>query len=177
MKNLSKYFLYLVLFLSVFILFLPKEQLFNYAVNKLYNEKIYLKDYTYKESLISTNIKNTNIIYDSINIVNINNIKSELFLVYNNVDIRNINLDDSLNSFVPSKIRYININYNILKPLYIYSKVDAKQYSIKIKFDILNLKIKAIFKTSQFFRKKYPKLLRELKYNKDIKDYIYEYKL
>ena len=177
MKNLSKYFLYLVLFLSVFILFLPKEQLFNYAVNKLYNEKIYLKDYTYKESLTSSNIKNINIIYDSINIANINNINGELFLVYNNVDIRDIKLDESLNSFVPSKIRYININYNILKPLYIYSKVDSKQYSIKIKFDILNLKIKAIFKTSKFFRKKYQKLLRELKYDKDIKDYTYEYKL
>jgi len=177
MRTSLKILSYIVLFFIAFILFFPNEQLFIYGINKLHEQKIYISDYTYEETLTSSNIKNINIIYDGINIANINNINSKIFLAYNNIDIKDISLDDSLNSFIPSKIRYVNINYNILKPLYIYSFIDAKQYSVKIKFDILNLKLKAIFKTSKFFRNKYPKLLKELKYDKTIKDYTYEYKL
>jgi hypothetical protein len=177
MKSLLKYFFIIILFFTVLIVFFPKEQLFNYAVNKLYNQKIYLTNYKYQDNLTNINIQNTNIIFESINMAHIDNIDAKLFVVYNNIDINNISIDESLNSFVPSTIKNININYNILKPLFIYSNVNSKIYSVKITFDILNMKLKAIFKTSKFFRKKYPKLLRELKYDKNIKDYTYEYKL
>ena len=167
----------MLLFIIIFISFLPKEQLFYKAVNIAYENKIYLKNYKFKESLLLSNIKNTDIIYDGINIVNIKNIDAKLLFFYNNIDIKNISIDDSLNSFIPSNIQSINIQNNIMNPLFIKATIKSKLYSVKINLDMVNMKINAVFKTSKFFRQKYPKLLKELKYNKDIKDYTYEYKL
>ena len=177
MRLLSKVISLFLLFLIVLVLFLPKEQLFIKFVNQLYKEHIYLKDYKYSDELFTSNISNMTINYDGINIAKISNSRFDMFLVYNNIDINNISLDESLNAFVPSNIKNININYSILDPLYVNASVLSKLYSIKIQFDIVNLKLNAKFKTSKFFRKKYKKLLRELNYDKTIKDYTYEHKL
>jgi len=177
MKIILKTILFSLLFMVVFILFLPKEQLFIKAVNEAYKQKVYLQNYTFSEDLISSNIKNTNIIYDGINIVNIKNTDIKVWLFYNDINIKNISLDESLNSFVPSKIDNVNINYSVLNPLFVNANVKSKLFSVKINFDILNMKLNAVFKSSKFFRNKYSKLLKELKYDKKIKDYTYEYKL
>ena len=177
MKMILKLFSFVVLFFTIVILFLPKEQLFYKLINTASQNKVYLSDYTFKENLVSSNIKNINTIYDGINIANIKNIDAKVLLVYNNINITGINLDESLNSFVPSKIKSINIRYSVINPLNVFVDVYSKLYSIKIDFDLIDMKINAVFKTSKFFRKKYKKLLRELKYDKDIKDYTYEYKL
>jgi len=177
MRLILKFFSFVIIFTFVFIIFLPKEQLFNKVVNIAYENKVYLKDYTFNEDLIRSDIKDMNIIYDGINIVNIKNISIQALLIQNNINISNIEIDASLNSFVPSEIQNININYTIFNPLILKANINSKLYSVKIDFDILSMQINAVFKTSKFFRTKYKKLIKELKYDKNIKDYTYEYKL
>jgi hypothetical protein len=177
MRTVFKYFSYIILFNIIFVLFFPKEQLFYKIVNTAYENKIYAKDYKLIDDLTQITINDCDIIYDGIKIVQIKKINAKLFFIYNNINIKNIEIDKSFNTFIPSTIYSINLKYNIFNPLSVKGIIKSKLYSIKIDFDILNMKINAIFKTSKFFRLKYKKIIKELKYDKNIKDYTYEYKL
>jgi len=177
MIKFLKFVLLMIVFFAFLIIFSPKEKLFNFALLNLQKEKITLNSYTFKDKLFTFNIKNSNLIYDSIETAKINNINFSTYILYNSLDIKNININDSFSQFVPSKIKNLKIVYSILNPLYVDINLHSKEFKVDGYFDILKQKVFLKFNMSKIFKKKYSKLLRELKYNIKTKDYTYEYKL
>lgn len=177
MKKLIKIIVLIVLFFAFLIIFYPKEKFFNYALFNIQKEKIVLNNYKFKEQLFGFNLINTDILYDNINMANIKQSKINTYILFNKVTLKNIKLDDSLNQFLPSNINSAQVSYNVLNPLFIDINIYAKEFKIKGYFDIINQKIFLKFKMSKIIKRKYKKLINELKYDKQTKDYTYEYKL
>ena len=177
MIRILKYISYIVLFFTLILVFLPKEKLVNKVLIELKNNKISVSKYEFTDKLFMFDISDIDIYYDGIQASNIQQVYIKPYLLVNDIIIKNIKLDDSLATFVPSSIELIKIKYSILDPLNIKINAYSKLYKIDGKFDILNKNLKLNINLSKRFKNKYPKILRKLKYDKTTKDYTYEYQL
>jgi len=177
MIKLLKYLFIFVVFLEALIIFAPKQRLFNALLHELDINKVNLNSYVFSEDLFFINLKNTNLLYDDIDIAKVNQTNIESYVFYNEIKVNKIKIDESLNSILPSKIDEINIVYSILNPLYVDINVYSPLYKAKGYVDILNKKLIMSINLSKQFKSKYPKIMRQLKFDKDTKEYIYEYSL
>ncbi len=172
-----KYISLTILFFIFLIIFSPKERIFNVALNKLYNNKIVLKTYEYDDSLFSMNIKNAILVYDGIEIAQIQTINIFTLIYANTMLIDSIKLDDSLNHILPSKINIATLKYSVFNPLSITININTSLYKANGYFDFYKKKLYLDVSVSSHFKNTYPKILKKMKYNKNTKGYTYEYSL
>jgi len=177
MKKLFKVLVLFILFFSFLIIFLPKEKVFFYALNALSKKNILFKSYIFEDKPYSFYLKDSNIYYKNIQALKIQDFSLNTYIVYNKLIINGIKVDDSLKQFVPSNIKNVNIKYSVLNPLFIDIDIYSKEFKVKGYIDILQEKLVLNLNVSKMFKKQYPKLLRQIKYDNKTKEYKYEYKL
>jgi len=122
-------FLIIIFSFSIgFIIFMPKENLFFTLQKELSKQNIYI-DTKIKNNLFTLNLKNSHIFVNGINIANIKQTSVLALLLFNKIDIHNININ-----FNNLKIKTLYIQYSILNPL----KIDINGISnfANIKGDI-----------------------------------------
>jgi len=175
--KLLKYLLLIFIFVESIVLFMPKERLFNALLFELDSNKINLKSYSFSDDLFSIDLNNINILYDNIDIANTSNIKAISYIFHNEINVNDIKIDNSLNSILPSKVDNVNIVYSILNPLFIDIRIYSSLYKATGYIDVLKKKLIMNINLSKQFKSKYPKIMRQLKYDKNTKEYIYEYSL
>jgi len=176
MKLVLKSILIFLIFLYSLVYFLPKENLYYFALEKLQNEKILINSKKIKDKFFSLNIKDSVIFYDSIKALEVSNIDLNIYLFTNSLNISNISLDDMLKRFLPSKIKTLEVSYTILNPLVVNIKanlVQAKVYGI---FDITSNTVTLYLKPSKQFLKLYKDILKNMK-KQENGEYKIEYKL
>jgi hypothetical protein len=167
----------MVLFFILILVFLPKQRIINLALMELKDNKILLSSYKLSNKLFMFDVSNINLYYNGIQSVKIEQIYIKPYLIFDDIIIKDIKIDDSLSQFIPPSIELVKINYNILSPLNITINIYSKLYKIKGKFNILDKKLKLNINVSKKFKTEYPKILNKIKYDKNTKDYIYEYQL
>ena len=181
MKSILKGFIYVIFFIAMLVAFLPKENLYFLAIDKLKQNKIDLVQNNINSDLFSLQLDKLKIYYENIAVSDISSIDLDLFLYQTNININKIVVDDSFKKFTPSKIDYININHSILNPLHITIDVKFKQGKAIGDIDLLNNKINLELKVSKRFKTEYRYLVKQLKYQKERSTskeevYSFEYK-
>ena len=132
MKIILKYISVFILFIYMLLIFLPKENLYYFALEKLAEDKIELTNIKVQDKYISLVLENTNIKYEKIKVASIENIEIKSLLFQTNIIIDNLKVQKSLKKFMPYDMKSIKIIHSILNPLVIDIKL-SKQFNIKNK--------------------------------------------
>lgn len=175
MKRTLKIISYVLFFLFVLFLSLPKENLFYILQKELKNKKIEVYNQKITTNLFSLTLNDFNIRYKSLEVAKIVSSKISVYGLINTITIDNIHLDNSFNKFIPTKIKNIKINYSILNPFNISFLSNGNFGKINASFSLKEFKIYINLKASDLMKLKYKKILNQMKKNKG--EYQYEYKL
>ncbi|APW64566.1 MULTISPECIES: hypothetical protein [Arcobacteraceae] len=163
MKKIFKFFFYLVLLLFFIITLLPKESLYNLLEHKLSNEEVIISNEKRDEKLFVLNVSDAKIYYEGINVAVIDKMSFSTFLFFNNINISNVKVGESLSRMIPSLIENIDIKYSVLD----FKNVKIQSYGsfgeINGKLDIFAKKIILELKASPIMKRKYSKLLKQMK--------------
>lgn len=174
MKFILKSIIYILFFVFVLLIFLPKEQFYYLLENKISSMNLIVSNEIVNEKSFGLKIKDANLYYDGINFSLIDNVNITTLILYNNINIENIRVAKSFNKFLPSKIDSLNLNYSLinLNKVSILSKGDFGEFEGDIL--IFERKIVGELKPSNIMMTKYRNLLNRFK--KVDGKYIYEFK-
>lgn len=172
MKKIFKFFVYLFLLIFFILLLLPKESLYNYLEHKLSSTNIIVSNEQRKERLLSLDVNNSDIYYEGIKVANIREVSFLTLLFYNEINMKNIEVLDSLAVIIPPSIKNVNIKYSILDYKNIHINSAGSFGKLEGTFNILNTKLTLNLDASKLMKTKYLKLLKSMKF-KDGK-YIWE---
>lgn len=179
MKILLKTVVYILFFVFMLIVFLPKENLYFFALNKLKSQKIEAVHSEFKDTYVGLDIDKINIMYNKVEVSNISKVDFKTYLFTTNFDISDIRIDKSLNKFFPHSINYVNISHSIVDPLKINILSKFAMGECEGFIDLTTMTLKLNIDLSKSFRKKYPMIVRNFKKvestNKGER-YTYEYK-
>lgn len=176
MKLIFKIIFYIFLFIYLILAFLPKHEIYNFALSKLQTYEVQIDSTSEKDKYFGFTIENANILFKDIKAANIENIDLSVLLYKNKINIQNISIAREFSKILPASINILNISHSILNPLFVNIELQGEEYKGHGTFDIVNNSIKFYFYPSNKFTKKYATLLKQLKKISD-KEYIYEYSL
>ena len=174
MEKIFKLFIYVVVFFTFFIIFLPKESFYYLLEKELQKQQVIISNEDKNEKLFSFDIKNADVYYQGINIGVIEKTDFTTYLFYTKINFDNVSFLDSLSSFAPTPIDNISIEHSILNINKI--KIDAKGVFGELTGDlnIFARELKIELKASDKMKNSYSKLLKNMRF--DNERYLYEYK-
>ncbi len=174
MKKILKLLLYIIVFFLFFIIFLPKESLYNLLEKQLEKNQIIVSNEIINEKLFSISLLDGNIFYQGINLAKIDDITFRTYLFQTKIDVENINFLDSLSSFAPSPINKVTLEHSILD----FDKINIKSSGtfgeLNGYIDIFKKEIRIELNASNVMKNSYNNLLLNMKFADE--RYIYEYK-
>ncbi|MEA3314815.1 MAG: hypothetical protein U9Q30_03015 [Campylobacterota bacterium] len=181
MKFIFKFFIYIIFFIYMLLIFLPKENLYYFGLEKLKSQKVELTQDNIIDNHIGLLLNSINIKYEGIDISNIDKINLSTYLFSSSLNIDNIKVDSSFNKFAPESIKFIKVNHSIIDPTNIIIKSEFKLGRCDGVINLLTRTIKLNLVVSNKFKSKYRyivKLLKKDKSKKSTKEeyYNYEYK-
>lgn len=175
MKKISKFFLYVIVFLTFFVIFLPRESLYNVLEKELEKNQVVISNELKKDELFSFNINNGDIYYQGINGAKIKNATFATYLFYTNVSLKNISVLENLSSFIPTSINLVEIEYSIFNFNKIKVKGDGNFGEFNGEYNIFTKIFKIELMASDKMKSSYSSILKNMKLENG--RYYYEYKL
>ena len=174
MKKIFKLFLYVFVFLAFFICFLPKESFYNLLEKELEKNQIIVSNEIKDDKAFSLIVSNADIFYQGINGAKIDEMRFETYLFYTNIRLKNLNILESLSSFVPTPIDEVVISHSIFN--FYKIKIKSKGIFGELTGDInlFTKELKLELNASDKMKTSYSKLLRNMKFENE--RYFYEYK-
>lgn len=174
MKFLFKMIILTILFLVSLLVFFPKIELYNFLEKELLKQNIIISNEIRKTKMFGLNIKGSEIYYDGINSAIIKDIDFLTYLVYTNINIKDVRVSKDFKNFIPSKIDNIKINHDIttFNKVTINALGEFGEFNADILF--FERRIVGELKPSNIMKSKYKNLLREFKLVKG--KYKYEFK-
>jgi hypothetical protein len=148
MRNSLKYPLFVIIFLFSFILFLPKENIYFYYLEKLQHKHITVQNEETTSGVFDFSITNGDVFYKDINAFKIENINIQYILVYGKIVASNI-LFDGL------KVDTMEFNWSILKPFYFDIVLLSNDLNGYGTYDIKERNFELYLKPSPVLIKKY----------------------
>lgn len=173
-KKISKIFIYIFLFTLAFMVFLPKESLYNLFENELEKKQVIISNELKKEGLFALDVSGANIYFEGINISNFNKLEISSYFYFTKIEVQNITILDSLSSFAPSPINNITLKHSILNLNKVFINSNGAFGELKGEFDIFTNTLKIELNASKEMKNSYSKLLRNMKFENE--RYVYEYK-
>jgi len=98
------------------LVFMPKQELYFTLEKELAKQDIEINEESIEESVFSLNLIKPVIYVKGIKIATIEKINIFTLLLYTNINLKSLLLDESLKSFAPEKIDVANIAYSIFTP-------------------------------------------------------------
>ncbi len=172
-KKFFYFILCLLLFLQLLIIFLPKEQIFNYLIEKAKVYHIVFHSQAIKDKGVKFTLINNRLIYDGLKVASSKDINADLFIVYSTITITNVKLSEIVESMVPDDISIIKFLYSPYMLYHIKFKANGKMGIASGDIDLLHKKIMIDLKPSKLMRTRYSATLRQMK--KSNKGYRYVY--
>lgn len=174
MKKIFKLFLYTFVFLAFFLYFLPKESFYNLLEKELEKNQIIVSNEIKDDKAFSLIVSNADIFYQGINGAKIDEMRFETYLFYTNIRLKNINILESLSSFVPTPIDEVVISHSIFN--FYKIEIESKGIFGELTGDInlFTKELKLELNASDKMKTSYSKLLKNMKLENE--RYFYEYK-
>jgi hypothetical protein len=145
------------------MIFIPKVNLYHFAETELKPFGIILSHEKARDSGLSLKIEDSSLSVKKIPSANIANIEIKLWGLYNDVSVEGVVLSNAVKSFAPTKIKTINLNYNIFNPLEITAYADGAFGIARGTLSVLERKIHIDLEPSKIMKKNYKSTLRNLK--------------
>ncbi|NOQ31453.1 MAG: hypothetical protein GQ570_10045 [Helicobacteraceae bacterium] len=166
--------LYLLLFIAMLIVFMPKVNLYYLLEKELSAKGVVISSENLSDRFFSLNIKDATIYVKQIKSAKVANVNITTLLFYNYIEFDNIELSQSFEDMLPTKIKNVKILYSVLNPLNITATSIGEFGEASA---VISLEKRVVFvtiKASKRLVDKYSKILRPLK--TDGKgSYTYEY--
>jgi len=181
MKIILKSLVYFLFFLMMLIAFLPKENIYYFALEQLNNKKIELNQNKIDDGYFKFIVDELQIKYDGLKVSDISNVEFDMFIYQTKIDISNIKVDNSFSKFVPNKIDTLTLSHTIINPLSIDINSKFNLGFCTGTIDLLNRVVKLDIVVAKAFKTKYRYIVKELKKSKERSNtkeevYTYEYK-
>ncbi len=173
LKRFSYFLLCLLFFLQLFIIFLPKEQIFNYLKDKTKAYHVILHSKIAKDKGIKLLLKNNSLVYNGLKVASIKNISVDIFIFYTQINIKNTILSEIIENIMPRHISQIKIYWSPFILNHIGLKANGAMGVVSGYIDLFHKKIILILKPSKLMRTRYSATLRQMK--KSNKGYRYVY--
>jgi len=148
--KILKFLLFVVLFVALVILFLPKENLYYLAEGQLFKldggkVSIVLSNESLKDNGFVLKVQNADVSYGGINVAHVEELNVMPFIAYNEVNIKHISVPKNFQSFVPAEVESATLKFSLFYPVKVwihlegeFGKIDGS-YNIYSKTIHLNL--------------------------------------
>lgn len=171
-KKIAKFFAYTLFFVFALVAFSPKSSVFYFGELQLQKFGVVISNESLNENLFSLNIQNLDISTKEIDTATIEEADITLLLIYNSVNLSDIQLSTLVESYLPSKIDSLDISYTLLNPLYVTAEGIGEFGEASANFSLKDRSIEVRLKPSKIMFSKYKKTLKMLKKSEN-GEYIY----
>jgi len=156
----------ILIFISLYIslvVFMPKEQILYTLLNQAQKQRVNFIIEDVSDYGIYADIKNTTVIYDKMQILNIEDMKLYPFLLYNKLSITTAEPKSTFRNMLNLVVLSASINYTPFLPTKLSIKAQTTIGEVNGEFDISDAKLKLVltpndrfktFKYKRYFKKK-----------------------
>ena len=174
MKKILKSLVYVIFFIFISMVLLPKQELFYFLEKKLEEKNILISNEQFENKILGFDLKYSDIYFEQINVTNIEKLSIDTYLFYNQVSIKNVRLLDSFKSMFPTPLTNIYLTYSILDYENVQIKADGIFGKLYGSINIFDRKAIVYLEATSSMKNSYSNVLRQMKF-KDGR-YVYEYK-
>jgi len=143
--------------------FMPKVSTYYYAEQKLNKYQVILSNEEIMDNGLSLSVNNIDVSFEEIETAKIESFNAKLFLVYNAITLKNIQLASIAASFLPVKVDSVTIKYTLLDPLKIVAHSSGEFGEAKAEIHLLDRNASALIKPSKLMLQKHGKTLSMMK--------------
>ncbi len=123
MQMVKKSFIVLIVAWLGLLVLMPKQELYYKLEEELAKQDIKLNEAKINEGLFSLTLDQVNVYYKGINVAIIEEVSLCTMLFYSSIELRSLQMDDSLKTIVPQITEKALLSHSILSPLNV--SVDA----------------------------------------------------
>ena len=171
-KKLLRFFAYTLFFIVALMVFVPKSSVYYLLEHNLKKVDVVISGEQLTESLLSLNIANANISTKGIDSAIIGQSDVTLLLVYDKLSFKDIKLSSIVETYLPSKIASVEIDYSVFHPLTLEVNAEGDFGEARGSLHLLDRNATLILKPSKKMFSSYRKSLRLFKKNMN-GEYIY----
>ena len=166
-KKILKFFSYLLFFVFVMMVFIPKSSFYFSLEENLKTFNIVISKETLDESVLSLNIHNLEISAKNIQSAIVEDVDVTLLFLYNSVTLTNIKLSSLVEGYLPSKVDKLQLTYTIFDPLLIKVQAQGEFGEMQADINILDKNISVELTPTNIMLKRYKKSIKMFKKSKD----------
>jgi hypothetical protein len=146
----------IVLFFYIVILFLPKENFYFFLEHKLFKDNIVLSNESLKDVGGILQINDVFVTSAGDEIAQIDEITILPFILYNEVDVKNLHLAKRFEGALPSKIDEASFKATLFYPIKIWIKLKGDFGDIDGSYNVYSKTVRLVLKPQENFKQKYP---------------------
>ncbi|UTJ05763.1 hypothetical protein [Arcobacter roscoffensis] len=174
MKKILKSLVYVIFFIFISMVLLPKQELFYFLEKKIEEKNIVISNEQFENKILGFDLKYSDIYFEQINVANVEKLSINTYLFYNQVSIKNVRLLDSFKSMFPTPLTNIYLTYSILDYENVQIEADGIFGKLYGSINIFDRKAIVYLEATSSMKNSYSNVLRQMKF-KDGR-YVYEYK-
>ena len=171
-KKTAKFFSYFLFFILALVVFIPKSSLYYFMEQELETFNIIVSNETLKENLLTLALKDADISIKRVESAKIETTTLTLLVFYNHISFKNIQLSTLIEAYAPSKIREIQLKYEIWNPFFITMQGTGDFGSCVAKFNLQTKTMQVKFAPSKLMLEKYKNSLHYFK-KSNTGEYVY----
>jgi hypothetical protein len=168
MQMVKKSFIVLIVAWFGILVLMPKQELYYKLEEELAKQDIKLNEAKINEGLFSLTLHQVSVYYKGINVAAIEEVSLCTVLFYSSLELRSLQMDDSLKTMVPEETKKALLSHSILSPLNISVDASGSFGSMAGKIDLGERKVRLDFNESKNIEMLKPQL------KKDEKGWFYE---
>jgi len=168
MQMVKKSFILFILIWMAILIFMPKKAFYYKLEEALAKHEILFNEAHIDEGLFSLNLKQVTVYFKGMNIATIEEVKLVTFLFYSAIELKSIDIEDSLKTMVPQKTKKALAVHSILSPLDVFVEAQGSFGEMVGSIDLNKRKVYLDFNESKNIEMLKPQL------KKSEKGWVYE---
>ena len=173
MVRILKYLASTLFFLMMLVIFLPKTNLYYFALAEANKAGLVISNKSLKESSFGLKIEDVKVFYQGIEAANIGAVDINLYLFYNRVVLHKSKLSSLVENYLPREIDNVVVSYSIINPLEVTFVAQGRFGLASGSLHLDTRVVEISLKPSKIFMKQYKNSLRYLKKSEN-GEYSYE---
>ncbi len=162
-KKLSKILAYMLFFIFMLMVFIPKTSLYYLVEEKMKNFDIVISGEKLIEHIFWLEIQDLELSTKAIESASIKEVNIKIFFFYNTLHFSNIQLSSLVEVYLPSKVEELEVRYTIFNPLSIQIEGSGEFGEVDASFDILDRNLSVRLHPSNMMLKRYKKSMKMFK--------------
>ena len=153
---------FMVAWIAIIVL-MPKREFYFKLEEELAKHEIILNEEKIDEGLFSLNLEQVTVYFKGINVATIEEVKLATLLFYSCVELRSLQVDDTLKTMVPGKTQKAVATHSILSPLEVSVEASGSFGAMAGRVDLNERTLRLDFNESKHIEMLKPQLRKEEK--------------